>query len=307
MITSPTGPAEVNKSDDRNEDSRTTSGKRFNFSFSEGLLLAIGSSSAYLLTFQYEKGFASHFGIPPQFVSVGLLNVLFGAVLLLGFIFLLVSVVNLFVSFIPIRYSEEPVFVRRAVNLGITLLGVFILAYLYNTRLWWSIFVLGSVLLIFAAFVLPIFRNKNESTYIKKLEAEAKKEQGTMYPSIFNWAARRLGSNLPFVFWYSLMSVFIAATAGDMAAGTQKEFLVATLAPSNEVVLLRRYNDELIFAPFDRRTSEVQKRFIIVKVADLKVPLTLDEVGPLKPVNSPPESRTPVPLEQQQNTPTPSQ
>jgi len=252
------------------------------------------------LTFQYEKGFTSYFGIPPQFISVGLLNVLYGAVLLLAFIYLVVSLGNLSVAFIPTKYTGEPVFVRRTLNVGITLLPAFAVAYLHNNRIWWLIFVVGASLIIFANFVLPVFRNKTESSYIKKLEAEERKKRRDVTPNLLNLTAPRLGAKLSLVIWYSLMSIFLAGAAGEAAAESQKEFLVTTLAPTNEVVLLRRYSDELIFAPFDRKTLQVQKTFLIVKVQDLKTLLTLESIGPLKPVNSTRDNRgIPTPSPQQ--------
>jgi len=173
-------------------------------------------------------------------------------------------------------------------NVGITLLPAFATAYLHNDRFWWSIFLVGASLLVFANFVLPVFRNKTESSYIKKLEAEERKQRKDVTSNLFNLTAPRLGPKLSLVLWYSLMSIFLAAAAGESAAESQKEFLVTTLIPTNEVVLLRRYGDELIFARFDRNAFRVERSFVIVKVQDLKTPLILEAVGPLKPVNASP-------------------
>ena len=307
MTTSPTERTELqNTSDTTNDNNRTTSAeKKFSLTLSEGILLAIGSSAAYLLTFQYEKGFASYFGIPPQFVSVGLLNVLYGAVLLLAFIYVVFSFGNLSVAFIPTKYSVEPVFVRRILELWITLLPDFAVAYLHNNLLWWLLFVVGALLLVFAGFVLPLFRNKTESSYIKKLEAEERKKQKTAgTPNLLSLTVPKFGPKLSLILWYSLMSIFLAAAAGESAAESQKEFLVTTIAPTNEVVLLRRYGDELIFAPFDRKTFQVQKTFLVVKVQDLKTLLILESIGPLKPVNSTHDNQM-MPTPSPQASPTP--
>ncbi len=286
----------------------TSSDKRFSLTLSEGILLAVGSSTAYLLTFQYEKGFASYFGIPPQFVSVGLLNVLYGAILLLVFIYVVFSLGNLSLIFIPTRYSGEPVFLRRILELGVTLLPAFAVAYLHNNLLWWSLFVGGALLLVFGSFILPLFRNKTESSYIKKLEAEERKKQNTaVTPTLLSLTVPRLGPKLPLILWYSLMSIFLVAAAGESAAQSQREFLVTTLAPQSEVVLLRRYGDELIFAPFDRKTSQVQKTFVVVKVQDLKTPLILEAVGPLKPVRSPSAGQATPVASPEHSVSTPSQ
>lgn len=101
-------------------DKAKTDTSKHAFSLSEGILIATASSVAYLLTFQYEKGFVSYWGVPAQFVSVGLVNVLYAAVLLIGFIFLAASLVNLVVQLLPVRFFDNPVASRRLVDVGVS-------------------------------------------------------------------------------------------------------------------------------------------------------------------------------------------
>lgn len=92
MTTPPTPPtpAEPDKTEaaDPNMGEETTPERRFKFTPSEGILIAIASATGYLWAFQYERGFASHFGIPSQFINVSLINVLFIGALLTGVVFL---------------------------------------------------------------------------------------------------------------------------------------------------------------------------------------------------------------------------
>src|ERR1700752_13265 len=312
MTTSPTTSpstttALANNPVNQDKDRAIVSDRKAPLTLSEGLILAIGSSSAYLLTFQYEMGFASYFGIPPQFVSVGLQNVLFGAALLAGFIMIIFGLGDIVVSFIPARYGEEPIFVRKAITVGVGLLGTFTIAYIYNKPRWWALCAGVTLLVVFAVFVLPAIRNRKETTYIEMLRADAKAKQSkASTPSLGRWFARRVGPSVAVTFWFGLLSVFMAVAAGDATAVQQKEFLVTTLA-SKELVLLRRYGDELIFAPFDRRTSEVQKSFIVMKVDALTTPLIVELVGPLKPVRVFSVSQSIPVTTPEQASPTPKQ
>lgn len=285
----------------------TESDKRFKLVLSEGILLAGASATAYLFTFQYERGFASHFGIPPQFVNVALANVLFAAVLMLGFLLLIAGVANLFISIFYPSISRHPVLLHRATTLAMVSVFAFIPAYVSGSRVFWITFIGTVVLAVCVLFLLPIFSNRKEVGYVKKIEAQARKDQSESYTSIFTLAARRLGPNLPLAIWFLLLGVFLVESAGDSAAANQVEFLTTKPLSSNEMVLLRAYGDDLILAPFDRTTKLVQKSFLIVKVQDLKTPLTLEEVGPLTPVKSQAGQSSPVqlPLSQPSRTPSP--
>ena len=88
----------VNASHTENPSTDKGVSKRVSLTLSDGILIAIGSASAYLWTFQYENGFASYFGIPPQFIIVGLGNVLLIAALLAGFVVSMFSMASGLIS-----------------------------------------------------------------------------------------------------------------------------------------------------------------------------------------------------------------
>ena len=300
MTTSPTSttPTEAQKTEvtDPNKSAEPTPATRFKFSLSEGILLATASASAYLWTFQYERGFASHFGVPAQFINVSLINVLFVAALVIGVIFTAIPVANALVMIFFPRVSSHPLLLRHATTMFILLPIALFPAYIYGTRL----ALLGGLgmlaFMVLYVFVLPLL-NRREVGYIKKLEVQAERDRSTGATTLIGLVSRRLGPNLTLGVYLFIYSFFFATFAGDATATNQKEFLVTTLPSStNEVVLLRAYGDDLIFAPFNRNTKEVQKSFTILKVADLKTPLTLEAVGPLNPVTVKPQAEKPSPM-----------
>ena len=188
---------------------------------------------------------------------------LYAAVLLIGFIFFTALSLNL-MQLVPPRFFEHPVVVRRSIELATSSLFPLIAAYFFNTKFFWIIFISGTALLFFFAFVVPVFLNRDVTGYLNKVEAHENKLKTNTAPpgmSIFRLAARRLGPNLPFVLFWSTFAVFLAESAGDAAAANQQQFLVTMIAPPNEMVVLRAYSDEVILAPFDRHRHEVQKVF----------------------------------------------
>src|SRR5712692_3809950 len=148
---------------------------RFKFNFSEAVLVAVASASTYLWAFQYEYGFASFFGIPPQFIVVGLGNVLLIAALLTGFVFSLFSIVSVLVSLLFPTLSRHPLIKYHAITMAMFLPIMFAPAYLYWTKLWWTAAFLGAAALGATLFGRPLLRK--EVGYINKLEAQARLDQ----------------------------------------------------------------------------------------------------------------------------------
>jgi hypothetical protein len=78
--------------------------------------------------------------------------------------------------------------------------------------------------------------------------------------------------------WFSLSA---AQNAGRFEAMWKKEFLVPASRP--ESVILSTFGDNMIVAPFDRKTKEVERSFSILKKGeDPNLLLRWEMVGPLQ-------------------------
>lgn len=281
---------------------------------SEGIIIAAASACAYLLAFNYEKGYAQHFSIPIQLINVSLVNLLIFVAVVIGFLTLSVVYLNLFLGMLGhprLRY-----FFIVIVFVGAT-------AYLYGLSDWrhWLPYVVV-LLVIFMMnglldYGLPLLAHRKAGDYKARYEAQAAIDQA--HPSFVVRLRRWVGFDVFFLFAALIMSSLLSSTAGDAEALQQKEFYVTDTTP--EMVVLRIYGDTMVAAPFDRATKEVRKSFRLLKISEGVGPtLTLEEVGPLKPVpaptpslapakteptNSPPPvpSTTPVPIESPQGSP----
>jgi magnesium-transporting ATPase (P-type) len=225
MTTPPneTAPTESQNTDvtESKKSEETAPERLFKFTLSEGILIALVTVGAYLVTYAYELGYTGHFGISEEFINLNLTNLLVTASLLTVFVTLSIPLI-------------EPIVPR--------------------IRSWLVSPSPGRPLILVALMCYGLF-------------------------------------------------FLLAMKFGELRASGQVPFLVTTSSSSQEMVLLRAYGDVLIFAPFNRKTREVQKSFTIIKIGDLKTALTLEDVGDLTPVlvkpsaasSSPPGSTTPTP------------
>ena len=158
---------------------------------------------------------------------------------------------------------------------------------LYQGHKWKQLAFAFSMWLVMALayFVGPliIFRKKGD---ISNRYAEAWKrelESSTITPLDHVGSRFGIRNSGPLLYLF-FISVVLANLAGDAAAISQKEFLVTNTTPA--MVVLRVYGDTMICAPFDRNSHEVKKSFTLLKMAeDPKLVLSLENVGPLKPVD----------------------
>ena len=247
---------------------------------SEGILIAIASSGAYLLAFYYEKGFTSYFEIPINLVSVSFVNIFVFAGLLIGFLLFLFFPANILPM---ILYKLPPALSRSAFVLLISSLGLFVHLYLFGLSNWRILVVYICLMIAFAfiELVMPMIVHRKKGSYLEKLEAQHERDRKEV--TLIDIIVKRLGQGSFFIFLALLIGISFSENAGKEQATSQTDFLVTSTSP--ELVVLRIYGDNMICAPFNRDTKEVQTRFTIIKMADdSKLAFNLEKVGPLRPV-----------------------
>jgi hypothetical protein len=242
-------------------DRRDNGRKRSQFPYSEGLLIALVPAYAYLLTFQYEEGFASYFGIPAQLVDINLGSILIptAAVLVFGLLYFMVA--NGLVMFIPATVGDHPLVKRHVITIIVSSLLLFIPAVIYNTRRWW-IFAIGSTLLgIFVYLLFPLLLFRTEGGYINKLEkAQLRLDRGNDAPTLIRWSAAKLNPRLILLFIFLIYLVVMSKEAGRTSAMGQREFLTMS-SNAGDMALLRSYAGRFVFARFNRTAVRLKNDF----------------------------------------------
>lgn len=281
------------------------------FRITEGILLALAPAFSYLLAFYYEKGFTQYFKIPTKFIQIGLIEVLIltsiGLTIVILFVVLLANFNLLFLNF---RFEEIHPMIRPrllAILPGVMIFVIFFSLFGQARWQYWITWLLVAIGIAAIYFVLPLFTQRKVSGYTNKLMAQEELDESN--PGIYTIIGRRYGWGFILLVCFVILSTIIAQNAGLAEAVKQKDFLV--LGTSPEMVVLRIYGDKMITAPFDRKTQEVQSRFVIKKVGeDDNLVISPEEIGPLKlrtPSPTPTPTLTPSPTATFTVTPVPTE
>jgi hypothetical protein len=232
---------------------------------------------AYLFAFIFEAGYAAVFGIPVQFITLGLTNVFVvgGSLLLITLTLLIIADL----ATMALRQSENPIYRRLSTlaPLFFASLGLFLLE--VGTPLQSALIGLlaGWLFILLIQFVFPILSQRGESTYHDKLLAQELHDarMGGLLRNI----ARRYGGVYQLIYFLALV-LFVTYYAGQADAFRERTFLVTESVP--ESVVLRIYGDEMICAPFDRSTRTVEPRFTLLRLSANSIPsLRREQIGPL--------------------------
>lgn len=258
-----------------------TQGSSKKLPISEAVILAAISASAYLFAFLYERAFMAYFGIPIQFVNVNLVTLLtFGAATVF-FLILSAGLANMLFSVLP-KHPFLAFYIPRYALLGF--LTVIVPFFLYEgSRRWLIIFCIWVVLTI-GFFMIPLIKYRKKGSWVKRYDAAIEEESGEDIQGLYRRIEKRYGvRNLGLIVFLVMACLGLASSMGEAEAMNQRYFLVLNTNP--EMVVLRASGENIICAPFDRKTREVKKSFSILKVAeDPKLVMNLENVGPLKPV-----------------------
>lgn len=242
---------------------------------SEGILIAAASFVGYLLTYAYEIGLATEFGIPTTLIEVNLNNLLylitlFGAVAVMIFQIIYNALDD--IKYLTATALKKTIVVLLAVAAG----GFHVVSQLLHGhgkyRIWfWAIVAVVGVIV----FVPPLFkRGKAGKSYSERF-------------TIF-WAQRRGSQRLrhgdaTFIVWIGLVLLFliaqpIASEAGRVAAQDMEYFEVLT--DESNTVVLRVYADKMVTAKFDPCTKEING-ITVQRIGEPPVRLKTMLVGPL--------------------------
>jgi hypothetical protein len=241
-----------------------------------GFIAPIGYGAAYLR----EWGFCSVFGIPTELIQLNITTVLIAITSGVGALFLLFWLADIFYTLSQQRKLKNfgPIKLRLSFDLlSLILFGCFVALFPPIIDAW-PLLVLFLVILIFTQFVAPLITQRQIPSYKGKLEAQDRVVRET--PVLLDYFIKRAGITI--VSLGILLVLFLGAMffVGYNMAQRQTDFLVPST--HQDSVVLRIYGDNLICAPFDIKTKEVEKTFFIIKLDDEPRPqLCLVRLGPL--------------------------
>lgn len=283
---------EQNGPNEREEQERTILG----FKLPEGLLVLAIPALAYIYAFSHERGFTRYFNLPSNVIIIDTTSLLLFGLYVIIALPLILTLVNLSVNMHLLPYVSK-IHSGRGLVGGSGLVGIalliagtylqfqysFIISAAGVTLLLFHLVALGGAIYDFA----DIHRLDRISDLLTLPDLGYERR-------LFTYYLLFLLSTL----W--IISLFV----GRVQAQAQSQFLVTNTNP--EMVVLRKYGDNLICATFDRTTKEVYPNFSIIDAKRPDLMLSLENVGPLEPVD--PEAWTPAtPTPIVTNTPEPTE
>lgn len=239
---------------------------------------------AYFCAYVYERGYASFFGIPLQFISLDIARIIYSLIIVLAtvlfFVFIIGELIYTLFSDHISRLYQKPV--GRSI-ITMMVVFIFVLINFFGAGFALSTYiVLGVwVFIVFLEFIFPLFEKISDSTYAEKFEQHKKIEASI--PRISSLFGKHIG----FVALLRLSSVFVlfmflfslAYNLGIREARKAREFLV--VSGEVERVVLRIYGNNVILAPFDRSSRVVYPEFNILNIQEPDLILKEEKIGPL--------------------------
>ena len=250
-----------------------------------GILSAFISAFIYLTAYIFERGFCSQIQIPLSFIEIGInevLRVIISIVPLILFLFLGI------VLTIYTRKLKNPVF--KILSRSIFPLFLLFLVSAFSGQpsveviigflIFWFIFI-GS------DFIFPLFSKRKFKGYYKRtLESYLQSDQTAKNPLdiIKDLFMEQFGIlTYAIIIFLTFILIFFVGDMGRSYAKNKKSFMIIKSSP--ELVILRRYSDSYICAPFDRKQRKFEKKFYLktgTQISEDGFEIVTEEIGPLR-------------------------
>jgi len=243
----------------------------------EALFIALLTAGAYWLTFRYEAGYLSGFGLPPHLVEVSLQTTLTVTFAVSGVIWALFMIINLVLMFWP----SHPAIQDKVFRVGIMLLFPFWHLFNYGLRVQdWIIYVISFVFIMGFELIWPLLIFRDKQTLLERFISDEIAESGARGRTIAGRIFAAFGPAAYSLLLLFILGSFLAHSAGRAKAVTQKDFFVFIDTP--DIAVIRMNRDMILAIPFDRKTKILERQVVIRKIGTENVILRLDvDVGPL--------------------------
>ena len=257
--------------------SKKESNKRLKF-LSDAILAVAIPFFGYFLAFNYEKAFCATFKIPQELIEIELIAVVKVTGMLIGLITTL-WIVSEFLN--SVKLFESPIG-RLIARISAPIIITCIFIFLFDPPLYQIILIsIFPAVLIFQFFIFPLLYGRGIKNYKKKVEYEI--DYDLKEDTLVDKFARKIGKNAYLILFLAFMLYLSSGLIGAVQAKTWTSFTVIRSNP--ELIVLRKYSQNFICAPFNRERKEVRKNFIIKSVnsvAEEGSELIVENIGPLK-------------------------
>lgn len=245
------------------------------------ILIAVIPAYIYFCSFTYEQGVCNRFNIPMYLISPNLTTILIFATSIWSVLFSALKMLGFSTSFFrPIQNENKkhlrPVRFINGVFLVIVILMFF--AYPLSWTLLWSLLAFGFFLNFLTwgfPFIYLFERKKSVAQKISEIQANPDKND------VLNHLLQSLNSRERLFILILIIIPFLSFFIGDGEALKQSRFQI--IADKPNIVILRKYDDLFICAPFDKQKKLIGDSLILIKLNDTKdLILKTENLGQLR-------------------------
>ena len=236
----------------------------------EGIAIAGFTLFSYIIAFQYESGFCSHWKIPEYFIDISLTTVVAAGLSLFFFVSWVFIIINIPISLLDKELSKEDSFRKRVVIYHIGLLSILFALFLgYGISLIPIYLLLVFLLLDCVMLLLPWYLDKRKHPEKTNFfERITRSNESIVEPKDgFAWFRLLMGAK---IYWLLLCIIpivtIIASAAGTAAARRSQTYLVVE---SEGLILIKRYGGTYILRPIDLRNNKVGGEILIWQSEDI--------------------------------------
>lgn len=248
--------------------------------FSEGLIIAVITSYIYLVAYLYEYGYCSNFGVPKYFISPSL-TTLFVSASSIGFlIFTSANFIGFTLPFFRKSFNEDEsnANYRKFFFMNAVLLVIAIVLFRAYGLSFISIGIILGMLLLMNIFVFGVKILKTKKMPLKERISSSTMSDDDPF-DIWGPIINLIGHKGLICFLLFIGSMLLAYVSGNSDAKKQQIFLTTEIAGRTHI-LVRKYNELLIFAPFNREDGSFSTDFKLKNISsDSYMMLTREELG----------------------------
>lgn len=178
-------------------------------------------------------------------------------------------------------HSDSPILDRALRIFPFT--ALLIMQVIFFGKHWheWIGWLSAFAVLLMLFFISPLVGRTRGLSYAEKLLEFDTRQSTWTVTVVFHLMGSTLGRRLGTIWLWAWFSLVACGNAGRFSAMWKQEFLI----PSSclNCVVLSSFGENLIVAPFDRKTKLVERSFSIIKKGeDPKLVLSWEVVGPLQ-------------------------
>lgn len=247
--------------------------------FAEGLVVSLIMAGAYIFTFSYQAGYARVFNVPLELIDITLTQLLITATAIMAAWFMVVLSASQYWNIR--RYSESGIEYVLHLLFLMLVIGYFVIGYLFKNDKYAWMTLLGLItLLVLWLFIPPLIFQRDKASYREKFDAQMQRRIENDKGSLSNDIEQRFGRHAVKLFWLFIAFNGVAELAGEYHARHEEKFYVLT--GKKELVILRMYGSNIISAPFNRKTKQVQPELKIYTLSQ-NAPISMhkENIGPL--------------------------